>query len=166
MGTTEAAIPPPLPVGLDGPTRKRVFRMLRGLLTSKVGGKARGLFLLLLVFLVSINGLNVVNSYVGRDFMTALEQRIWPRFAGFTALYLAVFALSTAVAVFQRYTEETLSLTWREWLAGHALGRYLRPPVYHRLSDRLIANGEVANPDQRIAEDVRAFTPTSLSFSI
>lgn len=166
MGTTEAAIPPPLPVGLDGPTRRRVFGMLRGLLTSEVGGRARWLFFLLLVFLVGINGLNVVNSYVGRDFMTALEQRIWPRFVGFTALYLAVFALSTAVAVFQRYTEETLSLTWRDWLARHALGRYLRPPIYHRLSDRLIANGEVANPDQRIAEDVRAFTSTSLSFSI
>ncbi len=157
---------PSLPVGLDGPTRKRVFRMLRGLLTSEVGGKARGLFFLLLIFLVGINGLNVVNSYVGRDFMTALEQRIWPRFVGFTALYLAVFALSTAVAVFQRFTEETLSLTWRDWLAGHSLERYLRPPVYHRLSDRLIANGEVANPDQRIAEDIRAFTSTSLSFSI
>jgi putative ATP-binding cassette transporter len=166
MGTTEAAIAATRRVGLDGPTRTRVFRMFRRLLSSEVGGKARALLLLLLLFLIGINGLNVVNSYVGRDFMTALEQRVWPHFVALTALYLAVFALSTAVAVFQRFTEETLALTWREWLAGHAVGRYLQPPIYHRLSDRLIANGEVANPDQRITDDVRAFTATSLSFSI
>lgn len=164
--TTAAAVLPPRHVGLDRPTRARAFRMLRGLLTSEVAGKARGLFFLLLVLLIGINALNVLNSYVGRDFFTALEQRTWKRFAGEALLFAGVFGLSTAVAVFLRYTEETLALTWREWLARQSVRRYLQPPVYHRLSDRLIANGEVANPDQRISDDVRAFTSTSLSFSI
>jgi putative ATP-binding cassette transporter len=147
----------------DVRTRDRFVRMLRKFSRSEVGGKARWLFAVLLFLLVAINGLNVVNSYVGRDFMTALEQRATATFIRQALLYVGVFALSTLTIVFLRFTEETLALTWREWLSRWAVGRYLRPPVYLRLHDRLIANGEVANPDQRIADDIRTFTVTTLS---
>jgi vitamin B12/bleomycin/antimicrobial peptide transport system ATP-binding/permease protein len=150
----------------EGRTWDRFARMLRRFATSEAGGKARWLFTGLLVLLVTINGLNVVNSYVGRDFMTALERRQTSIFVRQAFLYLGVFALSTLTIVTLRYTEETLALTWREWLSRWAVRHYLRPPVYHRLSDRLIANGEVANPDQRISDDVRAFTSTTLSLLI
>jgi putative ATP-binding cassette transporter len=133
---------------------------------SEVGGKAKWLLACLLVLLVAINALNVLNSYVGRDFMTALETRTTSTFIRTAILYVGVFALSTLATVFLRFTEETLALTWREWLSRWAVRRYLMPPVYLRLNDRLIANGEVANPDQRIADDVRAFTSTTLSFLI
>jgi putative ATP-binding cassette transporter len=147
-------------------TWDRFGRMLRRFSASEAGGKARWLFTGLLVLLVAINGLNVVNSYVGRDFMTALERRQTSIFVRQAFLYLGVFVLSTVTIVMLRFTEETLALTWREWLSRWAVRHYLRPPVYHRLSDRLIANGEVANPDQRISDDVRAFTTTTLSLLI
>jgi putative ATP-binding cassette transporter len=140
--------------------------MLRRFFASEAGGKARWLFAGLLLLLVAINGLNVVNSYVGRDFMTALERRQAPAFVRQAFLYVGVFALSTLTIVFLRFTEETLALTWREWLSRWAVRHYLRPTVYHRLNDRLISHGEVANPDQRIAEDVRVFTTTTLSLLI
>ncbi len=149
-----------------GRTWDRFSRMLRRFSTSEAGGKARWLFTGLLVLLVTINGLNVVNSYVGRDFMTALERRETSTFLRQAFLYVGVFALSTLTIVTLRFTEETLALTWREWLGRWAVRHYLRPPVYHRLNDRLIANGEVANPDQRISDDVRAFTTTTLSLLI
>src|SRR6185503_15880387 len=150
----------------DVRTRDRFARMFRRFAASESGRKARWLFVALLALLVTINGLNVINSYVGRDFMTALERRATSSFIRQALLYVGVFALSTLAIVFLRFTEETLALTWREWLTQWAVRRYLKPPVYHRLSDRLIANGEVANPDQRISEDVRAFTATTLSFLI
>jgi putative ATP-binding cassette transporter len=140
--------------------------MFRKFSRSEVGGKARWLFSCLLVLLVAINGLNVVNSYVGRDFMTALEKKETTTFIRQALLYVGVFALSTLAIVFLRFTEETLALTWREWLTRWAVQRYLQRPVYYRLSDRLIANGEVANPDQRIADDVRTYTVTTLSLLI
>lgn len=140
--------------------------MFRKFSHSEVGGKARGLFAVLLVLLVAINALNVLNSYVGRDFMTALEKRATSTFIRQAVLYVGVFAVSTLAIVFLRFTEETLALTWRKWLSRWAVQRYLKPPVYHRLNDRLIANGEVANPDQRIADDVRVFTVTTLSLLI
>ena len=43
------------------------------------GRRAKVLFAALLGLLLAINGLNVVNSYVGRDFMTAIEQRSMSR---------------------------------------------------------------------------------------
>ncbi len=162
--------PPGIPGGRwgwpDARTRARLARMLRSFLASEVGGKARWLFLLLLALLVGINGLNVLNSYVGRDFMTALEKRAASSFLRLALLYVGVFALSTAVLVFLRFIEETLALTWRGWLTRWTVRRYLHPPVYHRLNDQLIANGEVPNPDQRMADDVRVFTTTTLSLLI
>src|SRR5262249_35278254 len=61
-----------------------------------------------------------------------------------------------------RFTEERLGLLWREVLTRRALKRYLAAGAYYRLD----ASGELSHPDQRIAEDVRAFTVTTLSFAL
>jgi putative ATP-binding cassette transporter len=153
-------------MGIDRRTRAHFRRMLRAFSKSPAGPRGRWLFGLLILLLVTINGLNVVNSYVGRDFMTALARRLVSDFVIKAALYIGVFALSTVIEVFLRFTEETLALAWREGLTRWAVRRYLTPPVYHRLNRRMIANREVANPDERIADDVRTFTSTTLSFAI
>lgn len=127
---------------------------------SEVGGKAKALFALLVALIFVINGLNVLSSYVGRDFISALETKNMPRFMRQSALYVLVFAFSTVVAVCYRYAEERLGLLWREWQTRHLLGHYLERRAYHGLA----VTGDVQNPDQRIAEDVRAFTTMTLSF--
>jgi putative ATP-binding cassette transporter len=149
---------------LDRPTWARFAGAIRSFDRSEVGGRARVRFLALVVLLLCINGLNVVNSYVGRDFMTAIEQRSASAFFRQALLYVAVFAASTLAAVIYRATEERLALLWREWLTRRLVASYTEHPTYYRLNDRLLANGEIANPDQRIADDVRAFTTTTLSF--
>lgn len=155
---TETTIP------LNRQTLGRFGRAIRSLITSEVGGRAKLLFAALFLFLFAINGLNVVNSYVGRDFMTAIAARSMSGFVWFAIAYVAVFAASTVVAVIYRFTEESLGLLWRRWLTYRLLDSYLEHPTVYRLNDRLLANGEIANPDQRIADDVRAFTTTTLSF--
>jgi putative ATP-binding cassette transporter len=117
------------------------------------------LFGALLALLLAINGLNVVNSYVGRDFMTAIEQRSMPGFLRMGAIYIGVFAVSTVAAVIYRFTEERLGLLWRHWMTRALVERYLQDATYYRLRE----HAEIANPDQRIAEDVRTFTATTLS---
>jgi len=144
----------------NGNTWRHFTRAIRSLWTSAVGRKAKALFALLVVFICVINGLNVVNSYVGRDFISALETKNMPRFMRQSALYVLVFALSTVVAVCYRFAEERLGLLWRAWQTRQLLERYLDHRVYHQLA----VAGEVQNPDQRIAEDVRAFTTMTLSF--
>jgi putative ATP-binding cassette transporter len=122
----------------------------------EVGWTALLRFGLLILFLFGINGLNVVNSYVGRDFMTAIADRDKAGFVTQALNYLGVFAALTAVAVISRYTEESLGLLWREWLTRLSLSRYLEHKNYYRLG----LAGELGNPDQRIADDVRTFTAT------
>lgn len=128
--------------------------------SSEEGGRAKKLFALLIVSMLALNGLNVVNSYVGRDFITSVESRDMPRFLVVSLVYLLVFAICTLVAVYYRFFEERLGVLWRDWQTREFLGRYLDKRTYLRLA----ITGEVDNPDQRLAEDVRAFATTSLSF--
>jgi len=140
----------------------RSLRALRLFFLSDVGRQALGWLALLLGLLISINILNVVNSYVGRDFMTAVSDRHPQRYARYALLYLGVFAASTVVAVFNRFSEERLRLLWREWLTRILINGYLSGHTYYRLK----AREEIDNPDQRITDDVKAYTQTTLSFFI
>jgi len=133
---------------------------MRSFARSEAGGRALWLLAALLVLMLALNALNVVNSYVGRDFMTAIEQRSMPAFVSKALLYVGVFAASTIVAVIFRFCEERLALLWRDWLTRMLLARYLARGSYYHLRER----GEIANPDQRIADDVRAFTSTTVSY--
>lgn len=138
----------------------RFVRVVMAFIRSEVGWKARLLSVLLLLFLFGINGFNVVSSYVGRDFMTAVADRKMLEFVRQAIYYVTVFGASTVVAVLYRFCEERLGLLWREWLTHKAINLYLDHPVYYRLDEA----GEIANPDQRIADDIKAFTTTTLSF--
>ena len=150
------------PVAFDRITGLRFVRAVKYFLTSEVRWQARGLFALLIAFAFTINGLNVLNSYVGRDFMTAIAHRDQAGFIRQAGLYVGVFALSTAVAVLYRFTEERLGLFWRVWLTRRIIGQYFSDRTYLHLKE----SATVENPDQRIAEDVRTFTATTLSFTL
>jgi len=150
----------PFQVPISRATLIRFQEMMKSLLKSEVGGKAKALFIVLILFLFGINALNVVNSYVGRDFMTAIENKNMAGFLRYALLYIGVFAASTVAAVLYRYAEERLGLLWRQWLTDRAVTRYLENKTYFRLHDA----GDLPNPDQRIAEDIRSLTSTTLSF--
>lgn len=152
----------PSRIPLDRLSWARWVRAIRDFTGSEVGGRARLLFGALLGLLLAINGLNVVNSYVGRDFMTAIERQSMSGFIGMGLLYIGVFAVSTLVAVIYRFAEERLGLLWRHWLTRRLVERYLDGATYYRLRER----AELANPDQRITDDVRTFTATTLSLTL
>ncbi|MDP3857942.1 MAG: ABC transporter transmembrane domain-containing protein [Stagnimonas sp.] len=139
---------------------QRIRREMRALLDSREGSKAVWMFLLLIAFLAAISGLNVLMSYIGRDFMSAIEDRDRARFLREAWLYIGVFAVSTVTAVLYRYLEERLGLLWRSQQTSRLLERYLRNRAYFRIED----SGALPNPDQRITEDVRSFTTSTLSF--
>jgi putative ATP-binding cassette transporter len=132
----------------------------RRVLASEIGGKVRLMFAAIVAGLLGINGLNVVNSYVGRNLMTAIEERQGATFFTMILLWIVVFAGLTVVAVIVRFLEERLALLWRDWLTHTFVARYLEGGAYLRLKE----GGDVDNPDQRITDDVRAFTSTTLSF--
>ena len=80
---------------IDRKTLRRLVWAVRAFLTSEVRGRAWMMIGLLIGFALAVNGLNVVNSYVGRDFMTAIAHRDQAGFVQQAVLYVAVFAAST-----------------------------------------------------------------------
>ncbi|HEX4772295.1 MAG TPA: ABC transporter transmembrane domain-containing protein, partial [Bryobacteraceae bacterium] len=150
------------PVTFDRVTVQRFVRTVKYFLTSEVRWRARGLFALLIAFALAVNGLNVVNSYVGRDFMTAIADRDMATFIHKSVLYVVVLAGSTVIVVLYRFTEERLGLFWRVWLTRRIISLYFADRTYLHLKE----SATVDNPDQRIADDVRTFTATTLSFTL
>jgi vitamin B12/bleomycin/antimicrobial peptide transport system ATP-binding/permease protein len=143
-------------------TGRRFMRTVRNFAQSEVGWKAKLIFAALVLLLLAANALNVANSFVGRNFMTAIADRDMPGFIRQAFIYVGVFAALTFVAVISRFGEERLGLLWRDTMTRAIVRQYLADGNYQSLK----VSGAVANPDQRISEDVRAFTVTSLSFTL
>jgi putative ATP-binding cassette transporter len=89
-------------------TWARFAGAVRDFATCEIGWRARGLFGLLIALLIAFNALNVLNSYVGRDFMTAIANRDTVGFARQAVVYVGVFALSTVVGAFYAFSEQRL----------------------------------------------------------
>src|SRR3954468_6589495 len=114
-------------------TLRRCIRSAKELLDSEVRRQALTLAALLVGFLLAANGLNVINSYVARDFMTAIADRDRHGFTRQALLYLAVFAASTVVAVLQGFAEQRLGTLWRWRLTRRLTRLYLADRNYYWL---------------------------------
>jgi vitamin B12/bleomycin/antimicrobial peptide transport system ATP-binding/permease protein len=147
-------------VSLSKTTWLRFWGMLKALHQSPAGPQAQWFAGCLIGLLLAINGLNVVNSYVGRDFITAIESKELGGFLHYAVLYVMVFAISTMAAVYCRWCEERLGLLWRKWLTERQVVRYMEGQIYYKMN----AYGDLRNPDQRLAEDIRSLTASTLSF--
>ncbi len=119
------------------------------------------LFLSLLLLLsLSVSGLNVIISYVGNFFNTALAERQPEVFWRFFWVYAGVFAVGTPLVVYYNYVQDLLGLRWRAWMTDKFLGQYFKNRSYYEINWK----EEIDNPDQRISQDINSFTVTSLSF--
>ncbi|MEG4011537.1 MULTISPECIES: ABC transporter ATP-binding protein/permease [unclassified Microcoleus] len=118
------------------------------------------LLTLLLFLSLSVSGLNVIISYVGNFFNTALAKKDELNYWKYLFVYAGVFALGTPIVVIYRYIQDKLSLYWREWMTNKFLDKYFQNRAYYEIN----SHKEIDNPDQRISEDVKSFTRTSLSF--
>jgi vitamin B12/bleomycin/antimicrobial peptide transport system ATP-binding/permease protein len=145
---------------LNRKTWGRLIKSVGIFLKSPAGGKARWLLAALFLLMFAINGMNIANSYVGRYFMSAIESKDIGGFTRFAWLYAGVFAASTFVGVLFRFSEERLGLLWRDWLTRRITGLYIDNRLYLKFS----GPNAVSNPDQRMTEDVRQLTTTTLSF--
>ncbi|HLO47194.1 MAG TPA: ABC transporter ATP-binding protein/permease [Kamptonema sp.] len=120
-----------------------------------------GLLTLLLILSLSVSGLNVVISYVGNFFQTALAGKDASNYWKYLYVYAGVFVVGTPIVVIYRYIQDKLSLYWREWMTNKFLDKYFENRAYYEINSR---KNEIDNPDQRISEDVKSFTTTSVRF--
>ncbi len=159
-----AGSPEDAPDDAAGASTAKTFRQFRDIskafFASSQQRKARGFLVVLLALALSVGGVEVLISYAGRDFMTAIARKDSGAYWRLLGIYLGTFALAVPLGVYYRWTEHRLALLWREWLASHLIQRYFNNRAYYRLR----GSDGVDNPDQRISEDVRNFTENSLSF--
>lgn len=136
-----------------------LFKLIAPFFRSEEKWRAWGYLLTLLALLCCVSAVNVLISYVGRDFITYLTAKKEGDFYSTLPKYFGAFAVATIIAVSYRYIEETLALKWRNWMTGHLLKKYFFARAYYNLR----SHSEIDNPDQRITEDLRSFTATTLS---
>ena len=130
------------------------------LFTSEKRWRAFGGLALILALLLSLNGLNVVNSYVGRGFMSAIADREDQRYYSVRPpLRRGVRRVDGRGRLLPVHAGSAGAVV-AAWLTQHLTDRYLSDLAYYRLT----ARDDIDNPDQRISEDVRSFTSTLLSF--
>jgi len=142
-------------------TTGRQFLMItRAFFASERRRKARVYLICLLVLALAVGFVQDRMSFAGRDFMTAIVRKDMTAYLPTLLWYLATFVLAIPIGVYYRWVEERLALLWREWMAQHLVKRYFNNRAYFRLR----GTESVDNPDQRISEDVRNFTTSSLSF--
>jgi putative ATP-binding cassette transporter len=115
------------------------------------------------LLILVINGINVGISFIARNVDNTLvafdEEGFWK----IVAIYAFCLVLALPIRALQSYLIPKLGLLWREWLSGRLLGRYMSNKAYYILNPNDESSPDIDNPDQRISDDTRSFTGTSLS---
>ena len=121
---------------------------------------------LIILMLLSVNGINAGITFLARDLTNALIARDGDASYRNLWIYGACFAVALPIRSLQFYFTQKLGLFWREWLSLSLVDDYLRDRAYYVLNPNDEAATNVDNPDQRISEDVRDFTAQALGFAL
>ncbi|PZD75026.1 Vitamin B12 transport ATP-binding protein BacA [Acaryochloris thomasi RCC1774] len=142
---------------------QRFWAIAKSYWSSDKKWQARGLLLLVVILSLGYTGLSVVLNNQRGAMISALsaqdESRFWHTiiiFAGVLVAYAPIYAGYT-------YLRDRLGLQWRQWLTEHFIDHYFQDRSFYNLAG---GAGEIDNPDQRIAEDIRSFTQESLAFAL
>jgi vitamin B12/bleomycin/antimicrobial peptide transport system ATP-binding/permease protein len=147
-----------------GPERaaRAFWQITRTWLSAPDRGKARVLLAGVLALTVAQVVIQIRFNLWNRDFFNALENRNGASFTRQILIFLGLAALSMTVSVYHLYVSQLLKLRWREWLTRHLLEAWLRDGRHYQLE---LAGAGADNPEQRIADDVRASTDLAVEFA-
>jgi putative ATP-binding cassette transporter len=115
------------------------------------------LFIIILLNIAASYGMNLWN----RAIFDALEKKDAGTVLFLSLIYFAILAASVTVNVTQVYARMTLQRRWRRWLTDTLVDRWLRGGRYYQLN---LVSGDHANPEYRIADDVRIATESPVDF--
>jgi putative ATP-binding cassette transporter len=78
--------------------------------------------------------------------------------------YFTIIAIpAVALSVYSTYLQQMLQIRWRRWMTERFLGLWLENRAYYGLQ---IYDTGTENPEQRIEEDINAFTDTTLDIIV
>ena len=125
----------------------------------KESRSGRCLFLGIFCLALLNGGINVVFSYLNRDFWNALAGKNVEQFYEILEKFLGACLILAPIKVIYSYQLDKLSIYWRRWMTDRVFQMYQSNRVYYSLE----RDWDIDNPDQRISQDINNFTQTSLT---
>lgn len=99
-------------------------------------------------------------SYVRRDMFSALNRKDSVEFYKMIIKFFGALVVFVPIAVLYQHLRQRLALHWRKELTIRVLDKYYADRTFYIIE----CCKDIDNPDQRISEDLREFTSTSLDF--
>ncbi len=136
---------------------------------------------LLLAAIIALNLLqvaaNLILNFWNRDFFNAIQGMdsksavallFW--YQGGPGLpmpgFVEIVVVYIVIAVYAFYLNQMLQIRWRQWLTRHYIDNWLADRAYYNISLSQTNTVGIDNPDQRIADDLRDFTTSTLSLGL
>lgn len=147
----------PRPPSLVG----RFWRMARGFWGREASRGSwlltAGLFATIVCVVAASYAMNVWN----RSIFDSLQNRDTNAVARLSLIYFGILAVSVGLSMTQVTIRMALQRRWRGWLSSRLVDRWLQGGRYYQLN---LVRGSHANPEQRIAEDLRIATESPIDF--
>jgi putative ATP-binding cassette transporter len=132
--------------------------------------KARGLLAAIIALNLGFVYTLVLFNEWNRFFYDALQEKNYPVFLEQLLRYTILAFIYIVIAVYRFYLTQQLEMRWRAWMTRHYLQRWLDNQVYYHLEltryAQLAPDQSPDNPDQRIQEDLKLFTTSTVGLSM
>src|SRR5919202_3576542 len=142
---------------------RRVWRLGAPYWRSEERWRARGLLATIIILTIGLVVAQVWLNDWDRQFYEALQNKQLDEFGTLLLQFTLVVTIYIIAAVYRLYLTQMLQMRWRVWMTRRFVDSWLARQVYYRLELR---DRSTDNPDQRIAEDVRAYTFNTLDLSL
>jgi len=151
------------PVVRPSAIARAYFRLSRGFWS---GASQRTAWLLtcgVLLFVVANLLASLGVNWWNRFFFNALERKDVASVLSGVGVIVGLALAAAAASVCLVHMRMRLQLRWRQWMTGKLIGRWLAERRFYQLN---IVGGDGANPEYRIADDVRLATEPLVDFVI
>src|SRR5260221_4820016 len=111
-------------------------------------------------FNLGLVGIDVILNYWNRDFFNSLQNKDEKAFWYLIGKFSIIAGVYIIVAVYYLYLRQMLMIRWRRWMTDTLLQRWLNKRTYYLLQ---LADYGTDNPEQRIEQDIHAFTSSTIS---
>jgi putative ATP-binding cassette transporter len=103
-------------------------------------------------------------SSVQSAFNSALSEKESSEFYSAVAGFVGIIIIAAPLFAFNEYIDSRISVEWRSWMASRLISSYFADLAYFRL--KMDTKVSIDNPDQRITDDIRSFTSSSVILAV
>lgn len=128
--------------------------------------------------LIQVGASTLINFWYGqfydavqsKDLDSFIRLLLWYRWDashGFMLGFVPIVTPLVPLGGLQSYVQQWLQIRWRSWMTTEFLGKYMSDRAYYSIGVNSVQGDPgTDNPDQRISEDIRDFTSSTLDLTI